>query len=120
MRNNYIEGLKYSLPHPFRAESERAIKEFANTVKIEGVLRWKQNGRVPPQELLEFWKHMGFKFNMAKTKAASARETRESLKVYRDRSLSLKHSDEDLFEMRAAFGEGATVVDVITGKKTKL
>jgi hypothetical protein len=30
------------------------------------------------------------------------------------------HSDEEMFEMRAAFGEGATVVNAITGQETKL
>lgn len=39
---------------------------------------------------------------------------------YKRKMKNHRHSDEEMFEMRAAFGPGATVVNVITGKKTRL
>lgn len=84
------------------------------------MLRWKSNNSVPPQEVLDFWKYIGKRFNMTKSVAARERETKDFLKEYRKRMENYEHSAEEMAEMRAAFGEGATVVNVITGKKTKL
>lgn len=118
MGNSLIEGLNYITGHPFRNESERMVRAFdTDTYKEDGVIRWKSNGRVPPQEVLDFWKFIGKRFNMSKSAAARKREQEAFLKGYR--KTKRKPSQEELFEMQAAFGKG-TVVDVITGKKTKL
>ena len=42
------------------------------------------------------------------------------IEAYRKMRESTPYSHEELFEMRAAFGNGAEVVNVITGKKTRL
>ena len=44
----------------------------------------------------------------------------KSIEAYRQRRKGREYTPEELFEMRAAFGPGATVVDVLTGKRTKL
>lgn len=53
-------------------------------------------------------------------KKQSERPIEEILEEYRRRNANRKLDPEEAFEMRAAFGEGATVVDVITGQKFKL
>lgn len=106
-RNTYIEGLSHPLPHPFRTQAENLARQSdTDTFKEDGVIRWKSNGNVPPQEVLDFWKHIGKRFNMSKSVVARNREQKAFL--------------EELHEMRNAFGEGATVVNVITGRWTKL
>jgi hypothetical protein len=42
------------------------------------------------------------------------------LKDYRKRQRNVKPSNEELSEMRAAFGEGTEVVNIITGRRTQL
>lgn len=42
------------------------------------------------------------------------------LAEYREARKNHTPSEEELFEMRAAFGEGSTVVDVITGQVYKV
>lgn len=49
-----------------------------------------------------------------------AAHTERVLSEYREAMKDHVHSPEELAEMRANFGPGATVVNVITGKKTKL
>lgn len=43
-----------------------------------------------------------------------------TLAEYRKRMEGHVYSDEEMFEMRAAFGPGAEVVNVLTGKRIKL
>jgi hypothetical protein len=119
VRNRYIEGLNYQLPHPFRSEAERLRASFdTETSKQDGVIRWKSNGRVPPTDILEFWKHIGKRFNMAKSLAAQNRETKESIRQYKENQRP--PSQEQLAEMRNEFGKGTIVVDAISGRRTKL
>jgi len=119
MNNSYIEGLQFQLPHPFRADAERLRIQFdTDTYKDAGVVRWRSNGVVPPQEVLDFWKHIGKRFNMAKSVAARSRETKEFLKSYRENQKP--STGEQLVEMRGAFNKGTAVVDVISGRKILL
>jgi hypothetical protein len=50
----------------------------------------------------------------------SKEETRKILADYREQMKNHKPSPEQLHEMRAAFGAGKTVVNLITGKRIKL
>jgi hypothetical protein len=121
-RNSYIEGLNYSLPHPFRQQSDRLDKEFETntTVDSEGVVRWKSNNSVPPKEVLEFWKHQNKEFNYKKSNEVEEKETEKFIQEYRESRKNYVPSEEEMFEMRAAFGPGEQVVDIITGQKIKL
>lgn len=47
-------------------------------------------------------------------------ETSEFLADYRERMADYEPSAEELFEMKAAFGEGETVVNVFTGRSIQL
>jgi len=85
-------------------------------VDAEGVYRWKSNDRVPPEECLEGVDPE----TIAKCKAARDKDTDKFLACYRESMKDYEHSAEELYEMRAAFGPGAKVVNVITGKVTQL
>ncbi len=84
----------------------------------DGILRWKSSHRVPPQDCLE---EMGLSDeDLHHCRLARDHEIDEFLTAYRKQMEDHEHSAEELFEMRAAFGPGAEVVNVITGKKTRL
>ena len=51
--------------------------------------------------------------NVSATRATYAAEVREALKGYASR----RPSEDEMHEMRAAFGVGTTVVDVLTGRR---
>lgn len=84
----------------------------------EGVWRWKSNDRVPFSDMLGAWGLDDETF--AKCVDARDKDTEKSLAEYRERMKDYVPSDEEMFEMKAAFGEGTTVVNVITGKQTIL
>ena len=47
-------------------------------------------------------------------------QNEESIRQYKERMKNHVYTEEELFEMRAAFGEGTEIVDVITGNKIRL
>ena len=87
------------------------------TIDEQGVAR-NCIGRVLMDDLLEKVALLTDKVDTEATRAANSDETAESLKQYRESKKG--HTAENLAEMRATFGEGRTVVDIITGEKITL
>ena len=56
-------------------------------------------------------------FDEQACKEADEKETAEALEAYRENH---RTTEEERMEMRAAFGEGAAVVDVISGERIRL
>ena len=54
------------------------------------------------------------------TAQASDAEAAKSIAAYRENRMKNGYSAEELHEMRAAFGPGAKVKDILTGKTIKL
>jgi hypothetical protein len=103
-------------------DHDQVREGFKRAEVVEGVLRWKSNGSVPPQDCLDAFVEagLGSKFDMKVTSQTRRKEEDASLADYRRRMANHVPSDEEMFEMRAAFGPGTTVVNVLTGKETKL
>ena len=119
--NRYIEQYNnYRLPHPFRAGAERLAMQFdTDTYKDEnGVLRWLSNNSVPPQEVLDFWRFMGKRFNMNKSMAARKRETKAVIEKYKQQNRGL--NDGERYEAQSVFGKNTIIRDAITGRETRL
>lgn len=107
-------------PHmPFAKEYIDKIHQKNDAYQDEeGVWRWKTNDRVPFKDMLECW---GLdEETMQKCIAARKKDTSAFLSKYRKQMENYVPSAEEKFEMQAAFGEGAEVVNVITGKKIQL
>lgn len=85
---------------------------------VKGVLRWKSNGRVPPAEHCQAAKDAGLDVSVARCKEDRAAEQTRFLAEYRANPPEL--TDENLAEARNAFGAGAVVVDVLSGRRMKL
>jgi hypothetical protein len=99
---------------------ESVKKYFEEANVVDGVVRWNSNGKVPPQDLLELWAYVGFNFSLERSMEVRDAEQSEFFKQYREERANQGYSQEQLFEMRAAFGAGATVVNAITGEKITL
>ena len=57
-------------------------------------------------------------FSRESTAIARDAEVSNELKAYKERQNEI--TDEQMFEMRAAFGKGATLFDVLSGKKIRI
>lgn len=88
-----------------------------DTDVIDGVYYWKRSGNIVP---VCVFTNDAFLQPPVEHVAAYEKDRDESLAAYRERMKNHVPSGEELYEMRAAFGTGVTVVNVITGKKTKL
>ena len=104
------------------AEKELArVKADLENGKItidEGGVARNCIGRVLMADMLEKVLMVTDRANAAATAAAREAEVDQELASYR--AAKQTYSAEELDEMRAAFGAGATVVDAITGKKITL
>lgn len=105
-----------------RAEIERTRADMTNPDKAvvrEGVRYWRISDgteRVLPPFV---YKDAYVECPPEQVRAYEA-ESAKSLAAYRKSMENHRYSDEEMFEMRAAFGPGTTVVNVLTGKRTKL
>lgn len=93
------------------------LAEGKISIDAEGVAR-NCIGRVLMDDLLEQLGMVTDKVNVEATRAARETENAAFLAEYRVRRNA--PSAEELAEMRATFGTGATVVDVLTGEKIAL
>ena len=84
------------------------------TINEAGVAR-NCIGRALMDDLLEMLVLVTDKADSAATQAAREAEVKADLESYR--AARRAPSAEEMAEMRAAFGEGSTVVDVLTGEK---
>ena len=101
-----------------RLDKVRAeLAEGKISIDAEGVAR-NCIGRVLMDDLLEQLGMVTDKVNVEATRAARETENAAFLAEYRVRRNA--PSAEELAEMRATFGAGATVVDVLTGEKIAL
>jgi hypothetical protein len=97
--------------------------EYGTTFKAEAytddglVWRWVSNNSVCP---LDAAQQYGIPVNEAAQIETRDRENRAFLEEYRQRMAKHVPSDEEMYEMRAAFGPGAKVVNVVTGRITQL
>ncbi|MCI6064009.1 hypothetical protein MR818_01230, partial [bacterium] len=87
------------------------------TIDKNGVAR-NCIGRVLMSDMLEKLTYVTDEVDAEATKAAREEEVSRSLAEYRRNARPA--SQEELDEMRAAFGEGQTVVNILTGERYSL
>lgn len=100
-------------------EACAAREKFYKDAYVEdNVVRWKSNGRIPHDDMLEKMEYMGCEFD--RIKSNEVRDQEDAAALAKLRNQKSRHSAEELHEMRAAFGTGATVVNILTGEKIHL
>lgn len=118
--NSYIRSLNFPRGHWDFLDAQRTITKFADATIIDDVPRWNSNNQVPPKDILELWHYMNLPFDFQKAEATREAETSAFLKQYRKMNTGRQRTPEELYEMRAAFGPGEVIVDVITGDRIVL
>ena len=84
---------------------------------MNGAAFWNSNGNYLPADAAEKLSHTDFEFSLEETEKAREAQVTQQLKAYRQNH---RTSAEEREEMRAAFGPGTTVVNIITGERTRL
>jgi hypothetical protein len=105
------------------SEAESAVRHADDLdIDVAGIGRWTTNDQVIPDDSAAMLIALGLAqgLDLGATAAARDTETRKFLAAYRERMAGHVPDDEELAEMRAAFGPGATVVNAITGQETQL
>lgn len=82
------------------------------------VVRWNSNDRIPFEDMLQTFLAQGWIDSQTLQNSLQTRkiEDAEAIQRYIKSRARTGYSDEERSEMRAAFGAGARVVDVFTGK----
>lgn len=116
--------LSGSLGTYWKASAEKELEQIREdfeagkiTVDENGVAR-NRIGRILMSDMLEKLTYITDKVDAEATKAAREAETDAFLESYM--KANHRRSAEELSEMRAAFGTGTTVVDIITGERIRL
>ena len=101
-------------------EAQEAAKYAAEkaTVDENGAISWKSNGSYLPDDYCEKLEYVGFPFSREATRSARDVQVDAELAEYRRNYKG--PTPNEIEEMRRAFGEGATVVNVITGTTIQL
>lgn len=101
-------------------EADKAVKMVSEeAIKDEdGALCWKSNGSYLMDDMIEMLVYKDYDFSPEATSRKRKEQDAKFLEEYRSRPHVI--SDEELYEMRAAFGKGTTIVDVLTGEKIQL
>ena len=99
------------------ARVEKDLEEGRITIDENGIAR-NCIARILHDDMLEKVAMVSDKVNVEATRDARDEETAKVIEAYRASCTGPR--EEEMFEMRAAFGTGTTVVDIFTGKKIKL
>ena len=102
------------------AEGEvKRLLDKADDIEVEadGAAKWKTNGSYLPSEVIEKLAYGGFEFSPEATRAKREEQTTAFLRDYRKNH---RTTEEEKNEMRAAFGPGQTVINIITGERIAL
>lgn len=102
---------KYDVERAERLRSD--FQDPARSYEKDGVLHWVSNDAVVPLDVFED----AYVEPPAGQRAARDAEVDAFCAEYRRQRANHRPSEEEMFEMRAAFGPGQEVVDVITGQK---
>ena len=82
---------------------------------IGGGAFWNSNGRYLPEDVAQILSYTDFPFSLEETNRARNEQDKLFLQNYRHETTA-----EERMEMQAAFGRGATVVDIISGARIRL
>jgi len=111
----------------WKKEAEKEIEKMTDRVLngevffgVDMVARWKSNGRCLPNDVVKILNHTPYRDLYDEEATAKAREEEDDEFLREYRESRGEYTQEEIFEMQAAFGAGTTVVDVITGQRITL
>lgn len=89
------------------------------TIDASGIAR-NRIGRALMRDMLEKLTYVTDRVSTQATNEARDEENAKSIAAYKESRKAHGYSAEELHEMRAAFGEGARIVDALTGETITL
>ena len=103
-----------------RKEVERLYNERDNMIiEEDGAVRWISSGNYLPDDCMEKLEYapvdFSSKISREATKIKRDKQQHEFIVEYRKQMENHEYTEEELGEMRNAFGAGATVINVFTG-----
>lgn len=119
-----IKGLRGDF---WKADAEKKVAQVRNdyesgkiTVDENGIAR-NCIGRILMDDIAEILEYADCCewFSREATSIACSEDAAKTIKAYKASCQGRGFTEEEKIEMRATFGEGATVVDIITGKTFK-
>lgn len=103
-------------------DAMKQVDKYLKDITIENnTPRWTMGNGIPRDILALLF--VAGKINEAQHENGinfHQKQQEERLAQYIEQQKNREYTEEELFEMRAAYGKGATVVNVITGKKITL
>lgn len=100
-----------------REEVERLYNQKDNMIiEEDGAVRWKSSGNYLPDDCMEKLEYAPHEFrkqiSREATKVKREEQDKKFIEKYCEQMKDHSYTEEELGEMRNAFGEGATVVDI--------
>jgi len=99
---------------------ERLVKQAKEeaTVEEDGAIRWNRSNNYLPDDCCEKLEYAGFDFSREATAVKREAQNKEFFEQYK----AMKHepTEEEMDEMRATFGAGTKVVDILSGREYQL
>lgn len=88
----------------------------------QGEIRWNSSDNIVPGDILELAVVQGTIDIESRNKSEEVREVEDAIffEQYRQMRAKVGYSDEEKFEMRAAFGDDEDIIDIITGERVIL
>ena len=108
----------------WKKDATKRVQDYVEEAKMKAdvdsneAIRWKNNGNYLMDDYCEVLEYAGYPFSREATKAARDAQVAQQLADYRTNPPMM--TDEYIAEMRAAFGSGTSVVDVISGQRILL
>ena len=98
----------------YRKLWERTYRDAA------GVVRYESNEAAPPEEVCQAWAELGLPVDLALQAEAREADLVAVVADYREARATWtpEARAEHAWELRAAFGPGVEVVDILTGERT--
>ena len=100
---------------------ERKYETGDLIINLDGTAQWKC-GNYVPDHVLEIILHSKYAnlIDVDNHKKALDFQTEQSIAEYKERMKSHVYTEEELWEIRAAFGTGTVITDVLTGRTIQL
>lgn len=120
----FYQEITGALGDYWKKDATKRVQDYVEEAKMKadvdsnGAIRWKNNGNYLMDDYCEVLEYAGYPFSREATKAARDAQVAQQLADYKSNPPMM--TDEYIAEMRAAFGSGTSVVDVISGQQILL
>ena len=124
MLTRFQKEISGQLGDYWKRDAEKRMKEYVDKANVDavveedGAIKWKRSGNYLMDDYCEVLEYAEYPFSRAATNSKRDAQVHKELDKYR--KTPKIYTAEEISEMKAAFGDGATIVDVISGSTIHL